>query len=182
MDGITDNRYRWILLRANDLSRGFIQEHLPFLHELWISIWDMTFKNNEVFTQRKVLAYYEWWGDGNISVRSEIGCERLLQIVKSHNYTSKPPSDVSSACFLNFFFILRPNWHRTPRSQYVYKRLIYSAMFIQFFFFFRNTNPPPLRQTPTATTETFFFFTARGKMWGNFCFLIGLHVNKGHCC
>lgn len=45
----------------------------PFLHKLWISNWDMTFKNNEIFTQRKVLAYYHWCGDENLSTQYEIG-------------------------------------------------------------------------------------------------------------
>lgn len=33
----------------------------------------MTFENNEIFTQRKVLAYYQWWSDENISIQYEIG-------------------------------------------------------------------------------------------------------------
>ena len=43
---------------------------LPFLRWRWFSVWDMTFKNNEKFTQRKVLAIMGGW---NICVQREPG-------------------------------------------------------------------------------------------------------------
>ena len=100
--------------------------------------------------------------------------DRRIITLQSRHQMSHPP-------VLKTFFYPSSKLTPYPSLSAVYKRIIYSAMFIHFFF------PPETRTLPHSDRhppppQMPSFFAARGKMWGNFRFLIGLDVNEGHCC
>lgn len=57
---ITDKVQSWILQLLPQMTSAVasVKNICPFALAV-IQNWNMTFKNNEIFTQRKVLAYYE---------------------------------------------------------------------------------------------------------------------------